>query len=80
MNSQRTERGLLLRGGRADDECADDFVNAFFRVSAALIAEKLSITETSKEQPSVKEGKFQSEESRPHIQADFCIFSHAAYT
>lgn len=28
----------------------------------------------------MREGKFQSEELRPHIQEDFCIFSHAAHT
>jgi hypothetical protein len=37
-----------------------------------------SITETSKEQPSVREGKFQIGESGRMIQADFCIFSHEA--
>jgi hypothetical protein len=39
----------------------------------------LSITETSKEQPSVREGKFQIGEFKAGVQADFCIFSHAAY-
>jgi len=39
----------------------------------------LSITETSKEQPSVREGKFQIGEFKAGAQADFCIFSHAAY-
>jgi hypothetical protein len=38
-----------------------------------------SITETSKEQPSVREGKFQSGESGRMIQDDFCIFSHEAH-
>ena len=37
-----------------------------------------SITETSKEQPSVREGKFQIGESGRMIQEDFCIFSHEA--
>jgi hypothetical protein len=37
-----------------------------------------SITETSKEQPSVREGKFQIGESGRVIQEDFCIFSHEA--
>jgi hypothetical protein len=37
-----------------------------------------SITETSKEQPSVREGKFQIGESGRLVQADFCIFSHEA--
>jgi hypothetical protein len=39
-----------------------------------------SITETSKEQPSAREGKFQIGESGGLIQADFCIFSHEAHT
>jgi hypothetical protein len=38
-----------------------------------------SITETSKEQPSVREGKFQIGESGRLIQDDFCIFSHEAH-
>jgi len=38
-----------------------------------------SITETSKEQPSVGEGKFQIGESGRVIQEDFCIFSHEAH-
>ena len=38
-----------------------------------------SITETSKEQPSVREGKFQIGESGGLIQDDFCIFSHEAH-
>jgi hypothetical protein len=37
------------------------------------------ITETSKEQPSVREGKLKSEESGRVIQDDFCFFSHEAY-
>ena len=37
------------------------------------------ITETSKEQPSVSEGKLKSEESGRVIQDDFCIFSHEAH-
>jgi hypothetical protein len=37
------------------------------------------ITETSKEQPSVREGKFQIGESGRLIQEDFCIFSHEAH-
>ena len=37
------------------------------------------ITETSKEQPSVREGKLKSEESGRVIQDDFCIFSHEAH-
>jgi hypothetical protein len=37
------------------------------------------ITETSKEQPSVREGKFQIGESGRMIQEDFCIFSHEAH-
>jgi hypothetical protein len=36
------------------------------------------ITETSKEQPSVREGKFQIGDSGRLIQDDFCIFSHGA--
>jgi hypothetical protein len=39
MNSQRTERGLLLKGGRADGEGVEVLVNVFFRVSAFLSAE-----------------------------------------
>ena len=38
-----------------------------------------SITETSKEQPSAREGKFQIGESGGLIQDDFCIFSHEAH-
>ena len=38
------------------------------------------ITETSKEQPSVREGKFQIGESGRLIQEDFWIFSHEAFT
>jgi hypothetical protein len=38
------------------------------------------ITETSKEQPPVREGKFQIGESGGLIQEDFCIFSHEAHT
>ena len=38
-----------------------------------------SITETSKEQPSVREGKFQIGESGRLIQDDFFIFSHEAH-
>jgi hypothetical protein len=37
------------------------------------------ITETSKEQPSVREGKLKSEESGRVIQDDFCFFSHEAH-
>jgi len=39
MNSQRTERGLLFRGGRADGEGVEVLVNVFFRVSAFWSAE-----------------------------------------
>ena len=37
------------------------------------------ITETSKEQPSVREGKLKSGESGRVIQDDFCFFSHEAH-
>jgi hypothetical protein len=36
------------------------------------------ITETSKEQPSVREGKLKSGESGRQIQDDFWFFSHGA--
>jgi hypothetical protein len=37
------------------------------------------ITETSKEQPSVREGKLKSGESGRQIQDDFWFFSHGAH-
>ena len=37
------------------------------------------ITETSKEQPSVREGKLKSGEFGRQIQDDFWFFSHEAY-
>jgi len=79
MNSQRTERGLLLKGGTADGVVVDCFVNVFFRSPAFLFAPLSPNTEGSKEQPPLGGGKSKSEETLPRFQADFSFF-HRRHT
>ena len=79
MNSQRTERGLQLKGGTADGVVVDCFVNVFFRSPAFLFAPLGPNTERSKEQPPLGGGKSESEETLPRFQADFSFF-HRRHT
>ena len=65
--------------GRAERGDVTGFVNVFFSFLADFFAGGARSRLLPKEQPSAGEGKSDSEDRPPVVQANFLIFSHFAY-